>query len=67
MTAPFLQANDPVQGSRVEIISAISSLHMEPEPLEEPLGREQFLVFQDKWVAHAHEHLNAALEYLKRI
>lgn len=64
---PFMDAKDPVMGARMEIISAMSSLHMRPEPLENPSSKEDYLVFQDKWAAHAHEHLEAAIEYLNRI
>jgi len=67
MTTPFMDAKDPVMGARMEILDAISSLHMPAEPLDKPLSRENYLVFQDKWAAHAHEHLRAALEYLNRI
>jgi len=38
MTTPFMDAKDPVMGARMEILDAISSLHMPAEPLDKPLS-----------------------------
>ena len=67
MSNPITNSNNPIQAARVEIISAMSSLHMEPEQLDEPLDKANYLAFQDKWAAHACEHLNAALEHLRKL
>ncbi|MCK9361666.1 hypothetical protein M0Q28_05615 [Patescibacteria group bacterium] len=49
-----------------EIQSAISALHMEPEPLPGPFDDEEpaFLAYRDKWAAHAIEHLRSAINIL---
>jgi len=61
---PIDSWSDPLSGAANEIISAISALNMEPEPLEVPKG--VFLSERDKWVEHAMAHLHAALKLLKR-
>jgi hypothetical protein len=70
MSAPHTTANDPVQGAIEEIISAMSSLNMpaEPNPDFTPQEWEQpFLVQTDRWAAHAAEHLQQAIVYLRKI
>lgn len=61
---PILDYSDPMSGAANEIISAMSALNMEPEPLETPEGI--FLSERDKWAKHAIDHLRAALKLLKR-
>lgn len=61
---PILDWHDPLQGAAHEIISAMSALNMEPEPLEVPEGA--YLSERDRWAKHAMEHLRAALELLQR-
>jgi hypothetical protein len=50
-----------------ELTSAISALHMEPEPLPGPFPEDEpaFLVYRDKWVSHAVEHIRAALTLIE--
>lgn len=49
-----------------EIQSALSALHMEADPLPGPFDDEEpaFLVYRDRWAAHAAEHLRSALGVL---
>lgn len=64
MCSPITTANDPIQGAVGELISAISALHMEPEPLN-PDG--QFLVDRDRWAQHSYAHIQQALVYLRKV
>lgn len=52
------------RNARLEIHSAISALHMEPEVIE-GAENEQFLADRDVWAKHAVEHLRAALDLLQ--
>lgn len=57
---------DPKQAAIVEIISAVSALTMDPEPMENINPEyDHFLRDTDVWVHHAVEHLQAALEVLR--
>jgi hypothetical protein len=62
VSAPRTDYEDPLHGVIAELISAQSSLNMEPEPLEKPLGDGQFLSERDKWASHAMEHITAAID-----
>jgi hypothetical protein len=65
MCSPDTTANDPVQGAIGELFSAISALHMHPEPIAIPTG--EYLVDTDKWAQHAYAHLQQALVYLRKV
>jgi hypothetical protein len=66
--APNTTANDPIQGAIEETISAISSLHMVAEAIDPPpTGTLCYLVETDKWAAHAYQHLQQALVYLRKV
>ena len=60
MGEPFMHYDDPFNGIASEIISAMSALNMEPEPMQKPVGK--FLSESDKWVHHAMEHLKRAMD-----
>lgn len=64
MGAPMTNWPDPLSGAAHEVLSAISALNMEPEPLEPPEGA--YLSERDKWAKHAMEHLHATMELLRR-
>lgn len=42
-----------------EVISTMSALNMEPEPVEEPREGARYLAELDVWAMHAVEHLKA--------
>ena len=54
---------DSLRGAVNEVISAISALHM-PHEERERGDNPDFLVYTSKWVQHAYEHLQQALQYL---
>lgn len=59
---PLKLTDDLICDAYNEIISAISSLNMEPEPIENPSGK--LLSETDKWVKHSVMHCEAALHRL---
>jgi len=54
--------DNPIQSAMNEIVSAISALNMEPDPLPVPEGK--YLSEVDGWAKHAVEHLQAAIQTL---
>lgn len=65
MGKPFLDAENPIQGALCEVISAMSSLNMAPQPISHP--HDQFYLSQvDATAAHAMEHMHAVCELLRR-
>ncbi len=64
MTKPITDDGDPVAAAALEVMSAMSALKMEPEPLEKPEG--DYLSDRDYWVRHSMEHLCAAMKLLRR-
>lgn len=56
---------DPLYGTVHEIISAMSSLNMHPEPMKKPTG--EYLSETDRWANHAMEHLQAAVHMAEEI
>lgn len=71
MGDPIKHCQDPINGAVNEIISAQSALNMPPKlvpgtPQEWPDGRPPFLSEADEWAKHAYEHLNAAIDLLRR-
>lgn len=72
MSDPILKYEDPIQGALNELVSAMSALNMEPDPIEktleilskENLGRPVFLTERDNWVKHSYEHLHAVFMLL---
>lgn len=50
--------HDPLQGALTEITSAMSSICMEPKPVEgQPYGA--YLIDVDEWAKHSYEHMEA--------
>ena len=71
MSKPIPHPN-PIEGVMGEVFSALSSLHMVPEPI--PVSQERldeggpiFLTETDEWAKHSAEHLRAAIEAASRI
>ena len=72
MSAPIEKYEDPIQGAMNELVSAMSALNMQPDPIEktleilskENLGRPIFLTELDSWVKHSYEHLHAVFMLL---
>jgi len=60
-----VRTKDPkeaLQAALNEVVSAMSALNMEPEPLTTPTG--VYLSERDVWAAHAMEHLRAVVANL---
>jgi hypothetical protein len=53
-------------GALHECQSAISSLNMEPAPVEDPSGRG-WLADTDDWARHARSHMRAAVSYVSAL
>ena len=64
MCKPHTSAQ-PLHGAADQIMSAMSALHMPPEPVYGPLEPGAYLSDSDHMVRHALEHLRAALDYLR--
>jgi hypothetical protein len=78
---PILTHERAVQGAICEIISGLSALNMEPQPINEkadgkdvlkaykpdPDGGFKFLSDVDHWVVHSMHHFNAAIAILQRL
>lgn len=66
MSKPKEFAINLISGARSEIMSAMSSLHMPPDPIpeEDLTDRRDYLSETDKNVAHSIEHLHRAMEFL---
>ncbi len=58
MSSPKVSYKSKTYGAIMETNSAITSLNMEPSPLESPTG--PCLSERDYWARHAMEHLKAA-------
>jgi len=56
----------PISAARGEICSGMSALNMESNPMIPPVGEGRFLTEIDRGVAHAYEHLSAALHLLSK-
>lgn len=54
---------DRIRASVEELISAESALNMEPRPIPDK-GTMGYLSETDLWVAHAYEHIAAAIDIL---
>jgi hypothetical protein len=65
MSEPTTTDPDPIHGALHELLAATSSLRMHPNPMPDQ-GIDGFLVDTDAWAQHAQEHINAAIEYLRR-
>jgi hypothetical protein len=63
MGAPSTDHRDALEGALQELISAMSALNMEPDPIP---GATGFLSDTDAWVRHAMEHLTAVAHLLIR-
>ena len=63
MSAPRLDAEDPLQGVMSEIVSAQSSLNMYPDPI---VGATGYVSQTDENARHAMEHLHAAFALVDR-
>lgn len=60
MSEPKINWEVPIQGVVHEMMSAMSSLNMEPSPLATPTGT--YLSETDAWAQHAMSHLTAACQ-----
>jgi hypothetical protein len=65
MGKPFLNAENPIQGAMCEVISAMSSLNMAPEPMKHD-PKCFYLSQTDARASHAMEHMQAVCELLRR-
>lgn len=61
-----MEHSDPINGAMCEVVSAMSALNMEPNPLTETGDPDSngYLSEVDGWAKHAMEHLNAAAALL---
>lgn len=67
MSEPRTHTN-PLEGARSELISGLSALHMEPQPLpENEQGDDGYLTDLDYWAQHAQKHFYMAYEELSRV
>jgi hypothetical protein len=70
MGKPIMTYSDPLHGAISEIISALSSLHMEAEPMPaKDLPDKDNVQFMDEtllWVNHATEHLHEAIKQINK-
>ena len=64
MSTPRDYYSNPVYGAILEIMSGMSSLHMNPSPIP---GEEGFLSDTDDNVKHAIEHFQQAIKLLDNI
>jgi len=65
MGKPFLDAENPIQGAMCEVISAMSSLNMAPQPMKHD-PKDFYLSQTDARASHAMEHMQAVCELLRR-
>jgi hypothetical protein len=63
MSAPFLDVKDALLGVLNEVVSAMSSLNMYPDPIQ---GAEGYTSQVDANAKHAMEHLRAAFDLASR-
>ncbi len=61
MSKPETYASERLAGATMEIISAMSSLNMDPLPIE---GATGYLSETDHWAKHAMEHLHQANAFI---
>jgi len=64
MSKPRTTYDDAMRGVTFELIGAMSSLNMEPEPMKESTG--SFLSESDTWASHAVEHIRAAIQLARK-
>lgn len=72
MSAPFKSrdnagARSIVQTLMCEVVSAMSSLNMYPDPKAAPEGCPGYLSETDGWAAHCMEHLRGILQELNKL
>ncbi len=65
MCEPFKEDKNLVRCALSELVSAISSLNMEPDPIEKPDGI--YLSDVDYFVKHSVEHIRQAIRYLEKL
>ncbi len=63
---PITNHPDPLHGAVSEIISAMSALNMEPNPLPIAEQTGRYLSETDGWAKHAMEHLQEACNQLTK-
>jgi len=69
MSEPRTQYEVPLQGALNELVSAMSSLNMPPEPLPPPIleegdGRVVYLSELDGWAKHSYAHMRAVFDLI---
>lgn len=60
MSTPHLHYKNPIRGITSELMSAMSSLNMPPEPITPSIDAAGYLSEVDHWAKHSIEHLYAA-------
>jgi hypothetical protein len=60
MCKPFNHYEEPARGAMLEITSALTALHMHPDPIVPDPESPGYLTDCDAWAKHAEEHLHAA-------
>lgn len=68
MSQPFKDSGEgnAIQSASCEIIRAMSSMNMYPDPIQSAEDEPGYISQRDGNVKHAMEHLHAAFEYLIR-
>ena len=68
MSSPFKHDPPTINGAITEIISGISALNMQPDPITNiPNDSMGFLSETDAWVKHSIEHFRAAIQVLREV
>ena len=62
MSEPFRNYEEPLRGAHSELVSAMSALNMNAEPIP---GATGYLSETDHWAKHSMEHLHAVAEQLQ--
>jgi len=67
MGAPRTDYSNHIEGIIQELISAQSSLNMEPSPISPEYEGGFYLSETDEWAKHAYEHIGAALKLATKL
>ncbi len=69
MCKPETNHTEPLRGAVSEIISGLSALNMQPDPIppeEQTPDNNGYLSQTDRWVEHAYEHFQAAIQCIRK-
>ena len=62
MSKPFeISKDNPIRSAAGELISAMSALNMEPDPIKPDHEDDYFLSQVDGWAKHSMEHMKQAM------